>query len=246
MLTNKTAFITGATKGIGLEIANTFAHNNANLILSANNQKDLQIIQRKLQQQYNIDVYIIAFDIANYNEIKNGLKQVLQYTKSIDILVNNAGILKAAKVGMIDRQSIEDTYKTNVYSIYEISQYIARVMKRKKQGSIINISSIMGVFGAAEQSIYAGSKAAVIGITKSMSKELAQDNIRVNTLAPGFIKTKMTNTINPQLYKEYINKISMKKVGTPKDVANCALFLASDLSSYVTGQILGVDGGMII
>jgi 3-oxoacyl-[acyl-carrier protein] reductase len=119
-------------------------------------------------------------------------------------------------------------------------------MKRKKQGSIINISSIMGVFGAPEQSIYAGSKAAVIGITKSMSKELAQDNIRVNTLAPGFIKTKMTDTINPQLYKEYINKISMKKVGTPKDVANCALFLASDLSSYVTGQILGVDGGMII
>jgi len=246
MLIGKTAFITGASKGIGKAIAEVYAQNKADLILHARNKSDLDSIATGLRETYHINVITTAFDLTKINEIKSALKILFKEIKSIDILVNNAGILEGSLIGMISAETIEKTYSTNVYSVYEISQYIARIMQRKNTGSIINITSIMGNNGAEGQSVYSGSKAAVIGITKSMSKELAKDNIRVNAIAPGFIDTDMTKSLSPFQYKEKLELIKMGRPGKAIDVAHTALYLGSDLSTYVTGQVIGVDGGMLI
>ena len=246
MLKGKTALITGSTRGIGKKIAETYAKNNATLILHARDHSKVVDLARQLQDTYSIEVIISVFDVTNSNDVKNAFQKLFKEIKKIDILVNNAGVLESSLIGMIRKEMIEKTYASNVYSIYDISQYAVRMMQRNKVGSIINITSIMGVMGAEGQSVYSGSKAAVIGITKSMSKELAIKNIRVNAIAPGFIDTDMTKTISPAKYQERLDSIKMGRVGTTKDVANTALYLASDLSSYVTGQIIGVDGGMVI
>ncbi len=167
---------------------------------------------------------------------------MFKLTKKLDILVANAGVLDDALIGMVTQSQIENTFNTNTFGVLYCAQYASRLMGRNKCGSIINMTSIMGTHGNIGQAVYAGSKAAVIGITKSLSKELAPLNIRVNAIAPGVIDTDMVAT----LAAERIASIKMGRIGRPEEVANVALFLASDLSTYVTGQVIGVDGGMII
>ena len=246
MLKDKTAFITGASKGIGKAIAKLYAKNGANIILNARNKEQTEKFAKELRGKYNVEVNLSIFDISNYIEVKLAFKDILKYTKKIDIVVNNAGILESSLIGMLTKDKIERIYATNVYSIYYILQYASRIMSRNNGGSIINMTSIIGTNGAEGQSAYAGSKAAVVGITKSLAKELASNNIRVNAIAPGFIDTDMTKNLDTNKYEERVSSIKMGKVGKPEDVANVALFLASDLSSYVTGQVIGVDGGMLI
>jgi len=246
MLKNKTALITGASKGIGKAISELYAENGANIILNARDREQAEKLAENLKNKYNVEVNLAIFDISNYEEVKLGFRDILKYTKKIDIVVNNAGILESSLIGMLTKDKIERIYATNVYSIYYILQYASRIMSRNKSGSIINLTSIMGINGAEGQSAYAGSKAAVVGITKSLAKELASNNIRVNAIAPGFIDTDMTKNLDTNKYEERVASIKMGKVGKPEDVANVALFLASDLSSYVTGQVIGVDGGMLI
>lgn len=246
MLKGKTALITGSTRGIGKAIAELYAKNNATLILHAKDHSKVVSLAKKLHDTYNIEVITSVFDVTKSNEVKNAFQKLFKEIKKIDILVNNAGVLESSLIGMISKEMIEKTYSSNVYSIYDISQYGVRMMHRNKAGSIINITSIMGVMGAEGQSVYSGSKAAIIGITKSMSKELAHNNIRVNAIAPGFIDTDMTKVLTSVKYQERLDSIKMGRIGTAEDVANTALYLASDLSSYVTGQIIGVDGGMVI
>mgnify|MGYP001422192968 CR=1 FL=1 len=162
-------------------------------------------------------------------------------------MVCNAGILDDALIGMVSKEQIERVFSINTYGILFCSQYASRLMSRNsKGGSIINISSIIGTNGNTGQSVYGGSKAAIIGITKSLSKELATKNIRVNAIAPGFINTEMTRSIPREIYQERINSIKMGRIGEPKDIAYSTLFFASDISNYITGQILGVDGAMQI
>jgi len=173
MLKDKVALITGSTGGIGRAIAEVYAKNRATLILHGRNHTKLESLAKELQHTYNVDIITTIFDIVDSTEIKKAFQKIFKEIKKIDILVNNAGILESSLVGMISRELIEKTYTSNVYSIYDISQYAVRMMHRNKAGSIINITSIMGVMGAEGQSVYGGSKAAVIGITKSMSKELA-------------------------------------------------------------------------
>lgn len=246
MLHDKTVLITGSTRGIGRSVAELFAQNRANIVLNARNEEKANQIADKLVEEYNVKVDIVLFDVSNHDEVKNGFRKLFKIVNKLDIVVNNAGILESSLIGMLTEKVLKKTYETNVYGLYYVSQYAARMMNKNKEGSIINITSIMGVNGAEGQTAYSGSKAAVIGITKSLAKELAPDNIRVNAIAPGFIDTDMARNLSEEKFKERMSSIKMGRIGKPRDVAKVALFLASDLSEYVTGQTIGVDGGMLI
>ena len=246
LLKNKLALITGSTRGIGKTIAEVFAKNGANLILNAGDKIKSEAFATELRNKYNIEVFVVLFDVSNYDEVKQGFKEIFKISKKIDVVVNNAGILDDALVGMVTKEQIEKTFSINTFGVLYVSQYAARMMSKNKEGSIINISSIIGSNGNEGQVVYGGSKAAVIGITKSLAKELAPSNVRVNAIAPGFIDTDMTRSITESKYQDRMNSIKMGRIGTPEDIANTAIYLASDLSSYVTGQTIGVDGGMLI
>jgi len=246
MLSGKIAFITGATRGIGRSITEVFAENGANLILNSRDEESSLVFAEYLRNKYKVNVDVVIFDISDADAIKDAFRKIFKLTKKLDIVVNNAGILESSLIGMVSKENIEKTYTTNVYAVYYILQYASRLMSRSKSGSIINLTSIMGVNGSEGQAVYSGSKAAIIGITKSLAKELALNNIRVNAIAPGFIETDMTCNLSPEKYKERVSSIKIGRVGKPEDIANVALFLASDLSSYLTGQVVGVDGGMLL
>ena len=246
MLRGKTAIITGASRGIGKEVATLFAKNGADLILISRNEERLSILHKELTETYDVDVKYYALDIADSDKLKNVFTEIKRDKKPIDIVVNNAGIMEDAVLQMVKPELIQKTYATNVFALIDVSKRASKLMLRNKRGSIINLTSIVGVEGNLGQSIYSSSKAAVIGFTKSLSKELASFNIRVNGVAPGFIDTDMTRGMEPKFYDKNLASISMGRLGNTTDVAKVILFLASDLAEYVTGQIIGVDGGMVI
>ena len=246
MLKGKTALITGASKGIGLAIAELFAKEGADLILFSRDTEALNSLRVKLQNDYKINITVCAVDVRKKQSIEAAFDNLYKEKQFFDILVNNAGIMIDATLQMVKDEVIQAIYETNVFGTIHCSQLSLKSFLRKRGGTIINLSSIIGTNGNSGQTIYGSSKTAVIGFTKSLSKELAPLNIRVNALAPGFIDTDMTKGMDPKFYEKNIASIGMRRLGKPEDVAKVALFLASDLSSYVTGQIIGVDGGMII
>lgn len=247
LLTKKVALITGSARGIGLATAKIFAKEGAYVILSGRTQEQLELAQQKILDEIpNATLAIIQLDVTDHESIKNAFQVIFKKFKRLDILVANAGILDDALIGMVTEKQIQNVFAPNTFGIIYCAQYASRLMSRNKNGSIINLSSIIGVEGNVGQTVYAGSKAAVIGITKSLAKELAPQNIRVNAIAPGFIDTDMARSIGEEKYAERLASIKMGRIGTAEEIANVALFLASDLSSYVTGQVIGVDGGMLI
>jgi 3-oxoacyl-[acyl-carrier protein] reductase len=247
MLDNKIAFITGSTRGIGWAIAELFAKNGALVIL--NGHSDSGLLQKRLNELKAISTKnhdALLCDVGNLNQVTECYQKIFAKYKRLDILVNNAGILEDSLIGTITSDMVQKIYTVNVVGYINNIQYASRLMTRKKSGSIINIASIIGRFGNAGQLVYGSSKAAVIGMTYSAAKELAPLNINVNAIAPGFIDTDMVKKVPKDKYDNIMSSIKMGRIGTPKDVANAALFFASDLASYVTGQVLGVDGGMLI
>ncbi|MGE6235235.1 SDR family NAD(P)-dependent oxidoreductase [Aeromonas media] len=246
LLQGKRVVITGAGRGIGLAIARQFAAQGAELWLNGRDEEAITRMVEALGVEFGVPCIPLCFDVADPQAVKQAFQQLFGQTRQLDVLINNAGVLDDALLGMVQQQQIERTFATNSYSTLYCSQYAARLMQRSGGGSIINMASIIGRVGNAGQAVYAGSKAAVIGITQSLAKELAASQIRVNTIAPGFIDTDMARSLPPAKFDERVASIAMGRIGTPDEVASVALFLASDLSRYVTGQVIGVDGGMLI
>jgi 3-oxoacyl-[acyl-carrier protein] reductase len=247
-LKNKIVLITGGTRGIGWATARKFAELGATVLIAGFSDRDkLDARVLELTNTYGVKAAGYLFDISDQAGVQQCFQDIFKCFKRLDVLVNNAGILDDRLLGMIQPQDVSKTLEVNVSGTIYCLQAAARLMGRKPAGgSIINLSSIIGRCGNEGQVVYAASKAAVIGITRSAAKELAEKNIRVNAVAPGFIETDMIKNIPEEIYNQRMQSIKMKRIGKPADVANAILFLASDEAGYITGQTLGVDGGMLI
>ncbi|MDR2940972.1 MAG: SDR family oxidoreductase [Treponema sp.] len=245
MLKGKIALVTGTSRGIGRQIALTFAGNGAVVYANARKEGSLDSLTEE-SKNMNGKVMPLYFDVTDTDALKNAFIRIKKENRKLDCLVNNAGIMQDALIGMIDKKTIHDVFETNVFAVMELTQLAARIMIKQQSGSIINLASIVGINGNKGQLVYSASKGAVIAMTKTAAKELAPQNIRVNAIAPGMIDTEMFRSIGTEKTTERLGNIGMGRLGTTENVAKTCLFLASDLSEYVTGQIVGVDGATII
>jgi len=245
LLEGKTALITGASRGIGKAIASRFAIEGASIAITniVEDEEFMNTIDEIKAHNVNIKGYIS--NASSFEDSQRVVNEIIRDFGKIDILVNNAGITKDTLLMRMSEGQWDTVIAVNLKSVFNLTKAVLQTMLRQKNGSIINMSSIVGVSGNAGQSNYSASKAGILGFTKSVAKELGSRNIRCNSIAPGFILTEMTENLPPDIKSDWINKIPLKRGGTAEDVANTALFLASDLSSYITGQTIHVCGGML-
>lgn len=246
MLEGKIALVTGASRGIGAAIATTFAEHKAKLVLTSRALEDVNHVAEILKKKYGTECLTYAGDVADASSVQELYRKIFEQFGKLDILAANAGMMADGLLGMLPDKAIRQTIDTNVIGTINHLQAAGRLMRRNKGGSIIITSSIIGRFGNKGQTVYAASKAALIGATLSAAKELGADGIRVNALAPGMIETSMTEHLSADIRRERLNNIALGRFGSPEEVADVALFLASDFARYVTGQVIGVDGGMVI
>ncbi len=244
-LAGKVALVTGAGRGIGLATAQKLCAEGAEVYVNGRNEESIERVVAELVSAGG-NAMPLVFDVTDPKAVQSAFKVIHKTSRRLDVLVNNAGVLQDSLIGMTSQQQIDETFATNSFAVIYTSQYASRLMARNQAGSIINITSIIGSTGNRGQTVYAGSKAAVIGMTKSLSKELAASGIRVNAIAPGFIDTDMARSLPAPIFEERVASVAMGRIGAASEVASAVFFLASDLSSYVTGQVLGVDGGMLI
>jgi 3-oxoacyl-[acyl-carrier protein] reductase len=245
LLKNKTAIITGCNKGIGKVILETFAKNGANIIACIRKESlDFNSFMEIIKEKHKIKIYLFYFDLENPQEIKDAVNSIISLKIQIDILVNNAGYASGAFFQMTSISELERMMKVNFISQVQFIQGISRFMIRYKTGSIINIGSVAGIFGDSGMLSYGASKAALIFATKTMATELGQYNIRVNVIAPSVTKTEMFDQMEEKARNTLIESSALKRVAEPIEIANVALFLASDLSTFVNAQIIRVDGGI--
>ena len=245
LLEGKTAIITGGSRGIGKGIALVFAQHGANVAFTYSSSVESANSLEKELSNYGVKVKSFQSNAADYKESQDLVENVLSDFGSIDVLVNNAGITKDNLLMRMGEEDFDKVIEVNLKSVFNMTKAVQRTMLKQRKGSIINMSSVVGVKGNAGQSNYAASKAGIIGFSKSIALELGSRNIRSNVVAPGFIETEMTAKLDEKTIDVWRNSIPLKRGGSPEDIANACVFLASDLSAYVTGQTLNVDGGML-
>ena len=245
LLAGKNVIITGASRGIGKGIAEVFAKNGANVAFTYSSSVEAANELENQLNQLKIKAKGYKSNAANFEEAQKLVKNVLDDFGSVDILINNAGITKDNLLMRMSEEDFDKVLDVNLKSVFNMSKAILRPMLKQRNGSIINISSVVGVKGNAGQANYSASKAGIIGFSKSMALELGSRNIRVNAIAPGFIETEMTAKLDEKTVAGWRDAIPLKRGGTPEDIANACIFLASGLSTYITGQVLQVDGGML-
>lgn len=245
LLEGKTAIITGASRGIGKGIAEVFAQHGANVAFTYSSSVDAANALEDALKATGVKAKGYKSNAADFEEAQQLVKDVVEDFGAIDILINNAGITKDNLLMRMSEEDFDTVIEINLKSIFNMTKAVQRTMLKQRYGSIINMSSVVGVKGNAGQANYAASKAGMIGFSKSMALELGSRNIRTNVIAPGFIETEMTAKLDEDTVNSWRNAIPLKRGGTPEDIANACVFLASDLSAYVTGQVLNVDGGML-
>lgn len=247
LLENKTAIITGASRGIGKGIAEVFAKNKCNIAFSfASSVAKAEELEQELSSKYGIKVKGFQSNAADFNASQQLVDEVVEYFGGFDILVNNAGITRDNLLMRMSEEQWDEIMQVNLKSVFNLTKASVRNFLKQKGGAIINMSSVVGVMGNAGQSNYAASKAGIIGFSKSIAKELGSRNIRCNVITPGFIETEMTAELGAVALKSWTDNIPLKRGGTPEDVANACVFLASDHSSYISGQVISVCGGMLM
>ena len=243
---DKCALITVATRGIGKQIAITLAKQGYNIALNYRKENEELENTKKEIEKIGVQILAVKGDVANFEDCENFVKQVIERFGQIDVLVNNAGITKDMLLMRMKKEDFEQVIDTNLVGTFNVTKNVVPYMMKARSGRIINISSVVGISGNAGQTNYSASKAGIIGFTKSLAKEIASRNILVNAVAPGFIETNMTDVLKDDVKQEIAKNIPLKRMGTTQDVANVVKFLASDDSSYITGQVINVDGGMLM
>ncbi len=247
MLSGKTALITGASRGIGKGIAEVFAKNGCNIAFTfASSVEKARAFEAELAAQYGVKVKGYQSNAGDFAQSESLATEVIAEFGKVDILINNAGITRDTLMLRMTENQWDEVMETNLKSAFNLTKAFLKHFLGNRAGSIINMSSVVGVTGNAGQANYAASKAGLIGFTKSIAKELGSRNIRCNAIAPGFIETEMTETLDENVKKGWMETIPLKRGGTPEDVANACVFLASDMSTYITGQTLSVCGGMLM
>lgn len=245
LLDGKVVLITGGSRGIGKGIVKIFAMHGAQIAFTYVNSMEAAFELEKDIGTLGIKCKSYKSDASDFTQSENLIHEVVKEFGKLDVLINNAGITKDALLLRMTEEQWDEVIKSNLKSVFNLTKAAIKVMLRNKGGSIINMSSVVGIRGNAGQTNYAASKAGIIGFTKSVALEYGSKNIRCNAIAPGFIETEMTGKLSEDLIKQWRESIPLKRGGTPEDVANACLFLASDLSSYITGQCLNVCGGML-
>lgn len=242
----KVALITGATRGIGKQIALTLADGGYDIALNYRKEDENLINTKKEIEEKNVKCLAVKGDISNFEDTEKFVKEVIEEYGKIDVLVNNAGITKDMLLVRMKKEDFESVIDVNLVGTFNVTKNVISYMMKARSGRIINISSVVGVAGNSGQTNYSASKAGIIGFTKSLAKEVASRNILVNAIAPGFIETNMTDVLKDELKEEIAKNIPLKRMGNTQDVANVVKFLASEDSAYITGQVINVDGGMVM
>jgi len=245
LLDSKVALITGATRGIGRGIALKFAEHGCSVAFTYVSSESKAIELENELIKYGVKAKSFKADASIYSLAEQIVDEIVKEWGTIDILVNNAGITRDGLLMRMTESQFDEVIQANLKSVFNYTKAVQKIMLKNRKGSIINMSSVVGVKGNAGQSNYAASKAGIIGFTKSIALELGSRNIRCNAIAPGFIETEMTNALDEKIIEQWRQSIPLKRGGTPEDIANACLFLASDLSSYITGQCINVCGGML-
>ena len=243
---SKVAFITGGTRGIGKQIAIKLAKNGFDIALNYRKENDELKNTKNEIEESGAKCLAVQGDVTSFEDSERMVKEIFDHYERIDVLVNNAGITKDNLFVRMKKEDFEDVINVNLIGTFNVTKNIVPIMMKQKTGRIINISSVVGISGNAGQANYAAAKAGIIGFTKSLAKELGSRNILVNAIAPGFIETQMTDVLKDSIKEEISKSIPLKRMGKTEDIANLANFLASDESSYITGQVINVDGGMLM